>query len=139
MKTSKSQSEPSGVCLLRLIETRMFDIVKAEHLNDDRMCLYETGSYWAAFDHSAYQVKKIFPELSVFVVSHPDFPAAVVGISVPDARVMEYKRRHSVQRKKNDSLEFMVEPLDNRLYLSWHQKEVETFRKKQAEGCVTLG
>ncbi len=117
--------ESSGLRLMHLIDTRMCAIAKAEQGNADRMCLYGTGEYWSAFDHSAYQLMKIFPDLSPFVVNHPAYPFTVVGVNVSDRQLRNYERRHGCNTRREDYMEFSVTPSDKSCYADWHRQEIE--------------
>ncbi len=127
MRTSKSNTEPCGIRLMKLIDTRLSAIAKGERHNDNKMCLYGTGEYWVAFDHSAYQLKRLFPDLKIFVVNHPLYPFTVVGASIPDVQLNTYRRKNMCHKSGADYLEYAVDAIDTANYSDWHSNEVRSF------------
>ncbi len=125
---SKSENnEPSGVRLIRLINTRLLDIVKREETNRDTMCLYSTGAYWHGFEHSAYFLSRIFPDFESLVLNHPAYPFPIVGVSVPTKEFMKYKSKHEAICSKEDYVEFKVDLINTKEYSAWHQKMVDQY------------
>ncbi len=133
MSTFRRKNTSSAVRLMQLMDTQLSAIAKTEQGNANAMRLYDTGDYWAAFDHSAYQLKKLFPELVAFVVSHPHCPFTVVGVSIPDEQLRSYDRLHLSRKSAAGYKEFAVETLDNALYRQWHSEEIKTFQTNMAE------
>ncbi len=128
MHKSDHGNEPSGVRLVRLINTRALDIARREAANRDRMCLYGTGEYWHGFEHSAYFLSREFPDLESFVLNHPSHPFPIVGVSVPLKAFRRYMADHAVVRTAEDYLEYPATtfaPLD---YGTWHRKMVDEYR-----------
>ena len=58
----KPNVEPPWMSLKRLVETRMFDILRKEQGNRKYIRLYGAGEYWHAFEESAFQLSRIFTE-----------------------------------------------------------------------------
>ncbi len=119
--------EPCGVKLMRLINTQSLDIAKRENRNANKMCLYRTGEYWHGFEHSAYFLAKIFPRAKAFIVNNPDYPFAIVGISVLDTDFKKYQQKHDAIRRKEDYIEYEVTTVAPLEYGNWHTKKVRTF------------
>ncbi len=124
MKTSE---DSCGIRLVRLINTRLLDIVKEENRNDGLMCLYGTGSYWNCFERSAYHLNRLFPKLKPYVLNHPQYPFPILGVSVPEKDFRRYIKEHNSLRRGDDYLEFTVSPTDKKAYGAWHTKEVNDF------------
>ncbi len=120
--------EPSGVRLMRLITTQSLEIAKRESGNGNKMCLYGTGDYWTCFEHSAYFMSRIFPDLKSFVVTHPDYPYSIVGLSVPDKQLARYMKMHSAHRKSDDYLEFEMDASPTNDFPHWHAEKVKEFQ-----------
>ncbi len=129
MYKSDYDNEPSGVKLMRLINTQSLDIAKREIKNADRMCLYRTGDYWHGFEHSAYFLSRIFPKAKAFVVNHPNFPFAIVGVSVGVEEFKRYQWDHDAVRSKGDYVEYEVNPSISPEYGDWHTNKVKLFTK----------
>ncbi len=138
MHTSARSEALSGLRLMHLIQTRMFDIAKAEQRNTDKMCLYATGNCWAAFNHSAYQLKKIFPGIPSFVITHPGLSLSVVGVSLPAESLNEYRRNHLTRHEHRDYVEFAAPSIDALKYHTWHSERVEQFHRSRHQGSLTL-
>ncbi len=119
--------EPSGVRLLRLINTRILQIARRESANDDRLCLYGTGGYWTAFERSAYQLSRLFPDLESFVVNPPGCPFTIVGLTIPEKELKKYMKKHSATRQDLDYLEFAEARFDTESYDDWHKKIVKDY------------
>ena len=74
----KPNVEPPWMSLKRLVETRMFDILRKEQGNRKYIRLYGAGEYWHAFEESAFQLSRIFTEYETTLFSHKDHPFPVV-------------------------------------------------------------
>ncbi len=133
MRTSDYSDEPCGLRLVRLINTQSLDIARREFKNEERMCLYGTGGYWTAFERSAYFLSRIFPDLEAFVVNNPDYPFAIVGLSVTDKKLKQYMKTNVAHRHYVDYLEFVVNPCQSQEYGGWHTKKVSDFKEAFAE------
>ncbi len=127
MHAADSHSEPGGLRLVRLINTQAMDIARREAVNIDRMCLYGTGEYWHGFEHSAYFLNRIFPDLESFVVNHPEYPFSIVGVSVPLKSFRRYMTDHTAARRSEDYMEFEVSSASHREYGEWHHKKVKEY------------
>ena len=53
---------PSGVRLVALLNDHLCEIMGRERANHTSMHLYCTGPYWVAFERSAYQLRRAFPD-----------------------------------------------------------------------------
>ncbi len=123
--------EPTGVRLMRLITTKSIEIAKRESGNGNKMCLYGTGDYWTCFEHSAYFMSRIFPNLKSFVVTHPDYPFSIVGLSVPEKQIRQYMKIHTAHRKSEDYLEFLMDAFPTHDFTGWHEERVKSFKEMQ--------
>ncbi len=124
---SDYDNEPCGIKLVRLINTQSLDIAKKESKNRDKMCLYKTGDYWHGFEHSAYFLSRIFPKAKAFVVNNPNFPFAIVGISVHASDFKKYQKQHLSVRRKEDYIEYEVTPFSPLEYGDWHIRKTKLF------------
>lgn len=111
-----------------MINTRALDIAKREAANRDRMCLYSTGTYWVAFEHSAYFLSRLFPDLESMMLNHPSYPFPIIAFSVPADMFLDYKTKHEAIRRKEDYIEYKVNSLKLQDYGTWHQQMVEEYR-----------
>ncbi len=116
--------------LMRLLETRILDIIRRERANDTSICLYSTGTYWVGFEHSAWQLSRLFPSASdTSVATHPAYPFPVVMTSVSAERLRDYFCRHDLPyvSEKPDYREISSDSFDSAEYEKWHKREVEEF------------
>ncbi len=127
MYKSYYDNEPCGIRLVRLISTKSLDIAKRETKNKDKMCLYGTSDYWTGFEQSAYFLTRIFGNLESFIVNNPNYPFAIVGVSVPEKKLKQWMKTHSASRQAADYLEFSVNEVDRQTYGEWHTKQVKDF------------
>ncbi len=121
------EDEPCGVKLMRLINTQSLDIAKRENKNANKMCLYRTGEYWHGFEHSAYFLACIFPKAESFIINNPNYPFAIVGISILDKDFKKYQLKHDAISRKEDYIEYEVAPFTPLEYDDWHTKKVKLF------------
>lgn len=75
-----------------LIKDHHKDILEREGNNGKFIHLYNIGTYWVAFERSAFRVDNIFQgcEISLFMV--PGYPEYVVMASVPHNEADDYSR-----------------------------------------------
>ncbi len=119
--------EPSGIRLMRLIDTRILDIARRESGSSDRLRLYGTGGWWTAFDRSAYALSRLFTDLDSFVVNPPGAPFTVVGLTVSEKSLKRYMKKHPALRQDIDYLELAAEPFGEKDYEIWHKGVVKGF------------
>ena len=74
-------SLPSGIRLVALLNEHLNEIMERERMNHTSIHLYCTGPYWVAFERSAYQLHRAFPD------SHT---AAPVRLPVPNRDGLRY-------------------------------------------------
>ena len=58
-------SLPSGIRLVTLLNEHLNEIMGRERVNRTSIHLYCTGSYWVAFERSAYQLRRAFPDSEI--------------------------------------------------------------------------
>lgn len=127
MNDLRQENEPCGIRLMRLMDARLFDIIRQEHKNRNCIHLYGTGEYWAAFEQSAYLLCRIFPENETAVVTHTAYPFPVVMANIPDRALKVYSRSHIFRCDEADYKEFIAEEITPKQYQIWHRKEVQEF------------
>lgn len=125
MNEYRQENESCGVRLMRLVDTRLADIVRREHNNRNRIHLYGTGEYWAAFEQSAYLLCRINPKNEIAVVTHPAYPFPVVMANIPDRELKDYSRRHIFKCDGIDYKELVASEIPTKQYQIWHQQEVQ--------------
>ena len=118
-------SLPSGVRLVRLLNEHLNDIMSRERANQNLIHLYCTGPYWVAFEYSAYQLRRAFPDSEVTPMRLFGYPFPVVMVSVTDRSLRSYARKHILRRDDKDYKQLTVPRLSLMDYQEWHAGEVE--------------
>ena len=118
-------SLPSGVRLVRLLNEHFSEIMSRERTNIASIHLYCTGPYWVAFECSAYQLRRAFPDSEVTPMRLFGYPFPVVMVSVTDRSLRSYARKHILRRDDKDYKQLTVPRLSLMDYQEWPAGEVE--------------
>ena len=118
-------SLPSGVRLVALLNEHLGDIMSRERTNTASTHLYCTGPYWVAFECSAYQLRRAFPDSEVTPMRLFGYPFPVVMVSVTDRSLRAYARKHILRRDDKDYKQLTVPGFSLSDYQGWHKREVE--------------
>ena len=93
---------PSGVRLVALLNDHLCEIMGRERANHTSMHLYCTGPYWVAFERSAYQLRRAFPDSETTPMRLLGYPFPVVMVSVTDRSLRSYARKHILRIDEPD-------------------------------------
>ncbi len=118
-------SLPSVVRLVRLLNEHFSEIMSRERANQNSIHLYCTGPYWVAFEYSAYQLRRAFPDSEVTPMRLLGYPFPVVMVSVTDRSLRSYARKHILRRDDKDYKQLTVPRLSLVDYREWHAGEVK--------------
>ena len=121
----KESEIPSGICLMLLLKGHLREIMNRECANQTSIHLYCTGSYWVAFERSAYQLRRAFPDSEITPMRLYAYPFPVVMVSVTDRSLRSYARRHILRRDDKDYKQLTVPELSAPAYQAWHTREVK--------------
>ncbi|WP_165157294.1 hypothetical protein [Parabacteroides sp. ZJ-118] len=116
---------PSGIRLMNLLRARLAEIMDRERANRNAIHLYCTGSYWVAFERSAYQLRRAFPDSETMPMRLFGYPFPVVMVSVTDRSLRAYARAHILKKDEKDYKLLTVPGLPIAAYREWHAGEVE--------------
>lgn len=116
---------PSGIRLMNLLRERLTEIMDRERANQNSMHLYCTGPYWVAFERSAYQLYRAFPDSEITPLSLYAYPFPIVMVSVTDRSLRSYTRKHILRRDGSDYKLLTVPGFSLADYREWHAGEVE--------------
>ena len=116
---------PSGIRLMSLLRERLTEIMDRERANQNSIHLYCTGPYWVAFERSAYQLYRAFPDSETTPMRLYGYPFPIVMVSVTDRSLSSYARRHILRRDESDYKLLTVPGLPLPAYREWHSGEVE--------------
>ena len=118
-------SLPSGVRLVRLLNDHLSEIMRRERANRTSIHLYCTGPYWVAFECSAYQLRRVFPDSETTPMRLLGYPFPIVMVSVTDRSLRSYGRKHILRRDDMDYKLLTVPEFSLADYQDWHKREVE--------------
>ena len=118
-------SLPSGVRLVALLNEHLGDIMGRERTNTASIHLYCTGPYWVAFEYSAYQLRRVFPDSEVTPMRLFGYPFPVVMVSVTDRSLRSFARKHILRKDESDYKLLIVPGLPLEDYHAWHTSEVK--------------
>ena len=116
---------PSGIRLVNLLRERLTEIMDRERANQNSIHLYCTGPYWVAFERSAYQLHRAFPDSETTPLRLFAYPFPIVMVSVTDRSLSSYARKHILRRDDKDYKQLTVPVLSLADYHEWHAGEVE--------------
>ena len=118
-------SLPSGIRLMSLLREHLDEIMGRERTNLTSIHLYCTGLYWVAFERSAYQLYRAFPDSEIMPMRLYAYPFPIVMVSVTDRLLRSYARKHILKRDESDYKLLTVPELPMADYRTWHAGEVE--------------
>ena len=121
----KESEIPSGIRLMLLLKGHLREIMNRECANQTSIHLYCTGPYWVAFERSAYQLRRAFPDSEITPMRLYAYPFPVVMVSVTDRSLRSYARRHILRRDDKDYKQLTVPELSAPAYQAWHTREVK--------------
>ena len=126
IKDKREKEEvPSGIRLMLLLKERLVEIMDRERANQNSIHLYCTGPYWVAFECSAYQLYRAFPDSEITPLRLFAYPFPIVMVSVTDRSLRSYARKHILRRDESDYKLLTVPGLPLPAYREWHSGEVE--------------
>ena len=129
MKDMRKEREtcevPSGIRLMNLLREHLTEIMDRERANQNSIHLYRTGAYWVAFECSAYQLYRAFPDSETMPLRLFAYPFPIVMVSVTDRSLRSYTRKHILRRDESDYKLLTVPGLPLAAYREWHAGEVE--------------
>ena len=116
---------PSGIRLMNLLRERLTEIMDRERVNRNSIHLYCTGPYWVAFERSAYQLHRAFPDSETTPLRLFAYPFPIVMVSVTDRSLRSYARKHILRKDEAEYVTLTVPGLPLAAYHVWHAGEVE--------------
>ena len=116
---------PSGIRLMNLLRERLTEIMDRERANRNSIHLYCTGPYWVAFERSAYQLHRAFPDSEITPLRLYAYPFPIVMVSVTDRSLRSYARKHILRRDDIDYKLLTASQLSHEDYQAWHAGEVK--------------
>ena len=118
-------SLPSGIRLVALLNEHLNEIMERERMNHTSIHLYCTGPYWVAFERSAYQLHRAFPDSETTPLRLFAYPFPIVMVSVTDRSLRSYARKHILRWDETDYVVLPAPDSSSTDYRRWHAGEVE--------------
>lgn len=122
----RRESIPSGIRLQQLIQNQHAEILDREKDNSRFIHLYNIGTYWVAFEWSAWRLSGIFRQCEITVFHVQTRPEYVVMASVSADEAEAYFHKHIVSR---NGIYYKVLPasmLEIGDYYKWHEVAVRS-------------
>ena len=109
----------SGLRLQSLLQKEIQTILYQELDNESAIYLYSTGTHWVAFERSAYQLIRQYPDadLTPFFFDTYPFPVLMASIRAKDLKEISLDGRMTLKAPK----------LNLRQYRAWYRREVKQF------------
>lgn len=117
--------ESPGVRLMTFLSTHQEKILAREKENERFIHLYGLGNYWVAFERSAYQLYRLFPQSETSIIRFVTYPFPVVMAAVTDIELRAYSRRHILRNAEPDYRVLATSAISFDRYREWHRTEVE--------------
>ena len=108
----KESETPSGIRLMLLLKGHLREIMNRE-------CANQTSI------HSAYQLRRAFPDSEITPMRLYAYPFPVVMVSVTDRSLRLYERKHIAKQNGADYKLLTVPELSAPAYQAWHTREVK--------------
>lgn len=80
-------AEAPGLRLMAFLSAHQAEIMAREKDNERYAYLYGFESYWVAFEHSAYQLCRLFPRSDTSIIRFVTYPFPVVMASITDTEL----------------------------------------------------
>ena len=109
---------------MALLNDHLGEIMGRERANHTSMHLYCTVPYWVAFERSAYQLHRTFPDSETMPLRLFAYPFPIVMVSVTDRSLRSYARKHILRRDESDYKLLTVPRFPFEDYREWHAGEV---------------
>ncbi len=115
--------DPVSMRVLKMIETQHIKILEREKDNECRIYLYDVGNFWIAFEQSAWQLCRLFPQSCASVIHSKICPFPIVISSVSDACIQSYSRKHIVRTFRDHTI-LLTSAIPSDQYSQWHRDVV---------------
>ena len=109
---------------MNLLREHLTEIMDRERANRNSIHLYCTGPYWVAFERSAYQLHRTFPDSETMPLRLFAYPFPIVMVSVTDRSLRSYARKHILRRDESDYKLLTAPGFSLADYREWHAGEV---------------
>ena len=130
---------PSGIRLMNLLRERLTEIMDRERANRNSIHLYCTGPYWVAFERSAYQLHRAFPDSETTPLRLFAYPFPIVMVSVTDRSLRSYARKHILRWDETDYVVLTAPESSSTDYRRWHGQKAALGPTERPAGRQTAG
>ena len=114
---------------IELFQNRLSDILFKEANNERYMYLYDTGSYWMAFERSAYMLSRLYANALLLPMKIPYIPYPIVTVSIEQARLHTIINGLVCKKRAIKERIYVADEMNNVLsYNKWHDRETEVLR-----------
>ena len=112
----------------QLLLTKIDHITRTEQQNRDRIHLYNAGSYWLAFERSAYKLEQTIGGVMTQALALTNYPLPVVLASIPVTALQTLCSHNAVCKQSSSYIELSTSPISTARYTIWYNRETEGLR-----------
>lgn len=122
----RRESVSSGIRLQWLIQNQHAEILAREKKEGKFIHLYNIGTYWVAFERSAYRLNGLFPKSELTLFCIPGCTEYIVMVSVPVSAADDYFHKYKVFHDGDYRKALYVSTLKVGDYHKWHEDAVQS-------------
>lgn len=122
----RRESVSSGIRLQWLIQNQHAEILAREKKEGKFIHLYNIGTYWVAFERSAYRLNGLFPKSELTLFCIPGCTEYIVMVSVPVSAADDYFHKYKVFHDGDYRKVLSVNALKVGDYYKWHEDAVRS-------------
>ena len=114
---------------IELFQNRLSDILFKEANNERYMYLYDTGSYWMAFEKSAYMLSKLYDHALLLPMKTPYIPFPIVTARIEQEKVHLIVIGLFCKKMTGKERIYVAGKVGNvSSYNKWHDRETKVLR-----------
>lgn len=114
---------------IELFQNRLSDILFKEANNESYMYLYDTGSYWMAFEKSAYMLSKLYDHALLLPMKTPYIPFPIVTASIEQEKLHFIVNGLICKKRTGKERIYVAGKVGNvSSYNKWHDRETKVLR-----------
>lgn len=116
----------SGQRIIELLTTRLKEITDREMQNESRIYLYSTGTYWVAFERSAFLLYKLYPSCGTMLFNMEKSMQHLMMTFVPYSSLPRDKRLAFCKRR-DDYMEARAGTFTMKEYGTWYRRQEKKY------------
>lgn len=110
-----------------LLETKLSEIMDNEDSNTSTIHLYHTGSYWVAFEKSAYLLTHTSMPHDTLAMKLNSVPTFIIMAYTDEISIELFLHTCNIAKNSSDYKAIATQSVPDELYEEWRQEETEMF------------